>query len=194
MMLLVPITAVLCGTALGTVRMLYTDRYVQAAPALAILAAGLMLFGFLHALYNILVAIGDTRMPLLGTTILIILAATLNIVLIPRLGITGAAVASIATAGVGLPIAAAICARKLGWLVAPVSVLRIAIAGVIVYFAAGRLPSHGIWLIGTYAVLFLLYAVVLAVMREITKNDISKIAAAVRSGIKDKRCGGDKPK
>lgn len=188
MLLLVPVTAILSGTSAGTVEILYTNKYLAAAPALAVLAVGLMLFGFLHALYNILVAIGDIRTPLLGTTILIALGLTLNFALIPRFGITGAAIASVSTAGVGLLISAVICAGKLGGLIAPVSALRIIVSGAIVYFAAGILPARGLQLAGTYVVLFILYALALAATREITKEDISKIAAAVTPGINRKRC------
>ncbi|MEN6519709.1 MAG: oligosaccharide flippase family protein [Armatimonadota bacterium] len=186
MLLLVPVTAVLSGTSAGTVEMLYTDKYMAAAPALAILAAGLMLFGFLHALYNISVAIGDIRTPLLGTTILIAIAFALNMVFIPKFGITGAAIASVSTAGVGLLTSAAICAGRLGGLIAPVSAFRIIISGMMVYFAAGVLPARGFQLVGTYVILFTVYAFALAAMREITKEDISKIAAVMAPGIKNR--------
>ncbi|MEN6370856.1 MAG: oligosaccharide flippase family protein [Armatimonadota bacterium] len=192
MILLVPITAILSGTSSGIVELLYTNKYIPAVPALAVLAAGLMLFGFLYALYNILVAIGDIRTPLLGTTILIAIALALNIALIPRFGITGAAVASVSTAGAGLLASAVICAGRLGGLVAPLSAFRITVAGIMVYLAAGLLPARGLQLAGTYVVLFAVYALALTAMREITKEDISKIAAAVAPSIKNRRCGEGK--
>lgn len=178
-MLLVPVTAILSGTAEGTIKLLYTEKYAEAAPALAILAAGMMLFGVLHALYNILVAIGDIWTPLLGATILIVTALALNIVLIPVLGIKGAAASSATTAAAGLTVSAVICARKLGELIAPISAVRIALAGALVYFTARMLPVEGIQLAGAYLLLLVIYFAAIAVLREIRKEDIYKIAAAV---------------
>lgn len=179
MMILVPATAILSGTASGTIKLIYTEKFAEAAPALAILAAGLMLFGLLHALYNTLVAIGDIRTPLLGTAFLIITALALNIVLVPVLGIKGAATSSTATAVAGLIVSAVICARKLGGLIAPISAVRIAIAGALVYLTARSLHAEGIRLAAGYLLLLVIYFTAIAVMREIRKEDIYKIVAAV---------------
>ncbi|HPP75444.1 MAG TPA: lipid II flippase MurJ, partial [Armatimonadota bacterium] len=179
MLLLAPITAIISGTAVGTVGLLYTNQYSEAGPVLGILITALMMFGFLHTLYNVMVAYGDTHTPVLGTTVLIILNVLGSVVLVPKMGITGAAVAAIITSIIGFFVSSMICKRRLGVFIPLGSVIRIAFAAVVIYTVARFIPLTGIELVGLYIMLFLLYGVVLVVTGEIKRIDIDKVGAAI---------------
>ncbi|MBI2844726.1 MAG: oligosaccharide flippase family protein [Armatimonadetes bacterium] len=187
LIIIAPVTAVLSGTAPGTVDLLYSPQYAEAAPVLAVLAVGLMLLGFIHALQNILIALGDTRTPLVGTSILVVAAAAICLLLAPRLGTVGAAIGLTTVAAVGLVVTVGICAGRLGRFIAPMIVLKVIGAVLPVYAVARLLPDGGPALMIVYAVLFVLYFALLALFREITKEDISTIASAVglRKGKKN---------
>lgn len=179
LMLLAPVVAILSGAAVGVVNLLFSDRYQSAAPALAILVVAMMLFSFLHAVYNIFVAMGDTRTPFLGTTFLIGVAAALNLWLVPDYGIVGAAVAALFTSAAGLLGSTIVCIGRFGVFISPAVVVRITAAAALIYLAAATIKVQGIALVGFCAALFLAYTVLLIGLGEIRRVDIAKITSAV---------------
>lgn len=178
-LLLALITAVLSSTAGGTIRLLYSDRYIASAPALAILAASLMLFGFLHSLSNMLLAVGNTRIPVIVCSALVVVAVVLNAIAIPRYGMIGAATASLATAGIGLIFMGSSCFRRFGGLIPPLAAVRITIAAVISYLAGRFIADGHLPVLIAYVAVPIVYAAALSGMQEITRADISSIASAI---------------
>jgi len=176
------VTALLAGTADRAIVFVYSHSYAPGATSLAILAVGLTFFGLLSTLYNVLVAIGDVRTPLVGTTVLIIIATALSVALVPRVGVAGAAAASAATAAAGLSVTAVACARRLGKTVSPATVTRTTAASALVYAAARTAAVQRLDLLFVYSALLALYATVLVVSGEIHKADVAGIASAVGLG------------
>lgn len=179
MMLLAPLTAIISGTAPIIINILYSERYAAAATSLAVLVVALMLFGFLHALYNILVATGDTRTPILGTTLLTATAIILNLLLLPRFGAIGAAIAAVVVAAAGLIFSGVICARRFGRMIAPIVALRIAAAAVVVYVGARWAANLEVGPAILYPALLSAYVALLAAMGEISREDIIKTTSAI---------------
>lgn len=186
-LLLALVTAVLSSTAVGTIRLLYSERYIAGAPALAVLAASLMLFGFLHSLSNMLLAVGDTKTPIAVCIGTIIVGLGLNALMIPRMGMMGAAGASLATAGIGITTCGSICYKKLGGLIPPVSALRIGASTLLAYGAGKWLATAHVPVLAAYVAIPFVYAISLILMREINRSDLSSIASA--AGVSKTKAG-----
>jgi O-antigen/teichoic acid export membrane protein len=74
--------------------LLFGPEFAVAYPALAILTAGQLANAFFGQVANILNMTGNERLTLVGVGISVIANAALNVVLIPRYGIEGAAIAT----------------------------------------------------------------------------------------------------
>ena len=81
--------------------LLFGSRYISAAVALQILALGFFLNPLLGPIYNTLIAIGKTKIIMQTYLICGFANVALNIILIPSLGIVGAAIASASTYVIG---------------------------------------------------------------------------------------------
>jgi O-antigen/teichoic acid export membrane protein len=85
----------------------YGPRYVQAGAALQILALGFFAHCFLGPNAGTLIAMGRTRLTLMNTLVRTFMNVGLNFLLIPSMGIVGAAVASAVSLFVGNVLASA---------------------------------------------------------------------------------------
>lgn len=77
------------------IRFIYRSAYTDGAVAFAILAAGFAIYNVLNANTNILTAIGATKTRMLNRVATAGINVGLNLVLIPKMGITGAAIATV---------------------------------------------------------------------------------------------------
>ena len=180
MLLLMPATAIIASTAVGTIDLVYSSRYAPAGPSLATLAVAMMLFGFTNTLYNVMVAVGDTKSPLITSAALITIIAGLSLLLIPRMGMTGAATASLITSAIGLIVTCGLCGRRVGTSVVSIdSAVRISGAAAIVYGLGRMIPVQGAALLPFYVLLLAVYSTVLWLTRELTPDDVARLTDAV---------------
>jgi O-antigen/teichoic acid export membrane protein len=93
--LLVPVAVGAILLAREFLTLLFSDRFIGAAPALALLALGLIPFGVVMIVSRGLIATGNERIDLLGNVIAVVVCLTLSLALIPRYGATGAAAAQL---------------------------------------------------------------------------------------------------
>jgi O-antigen/teichoic acid export membrane protein len=112
-------------------------------------------------------------------TVLVLVALLLNSLWVPRFGMSGAAFASLATAGIGLSVTGVVCLRRFGALLPAVSVARIAAAAGATYAAGWALSAHQAQVVIVYAALSAVYALALWRTGEIAGGDVSRIFSAV---------------
>ncbi|RQG96045.1 oligosaccharide flippase family protein [Natrarchaeobius chitinivorans] len=74
--------------------LLFTDQYTAAATAVAALSVGYLLNASFGPEGMMLEGLGHTRLTLLNTVVLVIVNATLDVLLVPELGILGAGIAT----------------------------------------------------------------------------------------------------
>ncbi|MEK6301434.1 MAG: oligosaccharide flippase family protein [Acidobacteriota bacterium] len=169
------------ANAAEVLRLIYRADYQAGAPALAIVAYGMLLFGFLQVATTIISASGRPRVSLMIAAVTLAVSAGLNAVLIPSRGLAGAATATTAAMLLGAVIASGYLLWRFGALVPWLSVVRIGTAAALVYAGSLAVPvgSRGLILV-KLAVLSLAYAAVLALSREIGKDDVAMVKRVLK--------------
>ncbi|WP_342764396.1 flippase [Thermococcus sp. M36] len=158
----------------------FGTKYVGAATALRILAAGFMFHTFLGLNGMSLTVIGETNANLVGNFFAAVANIGLNIVLIPLYGINGAAAATAVSFIVANVFRSGWLYRKTG--IHPFSVSYVkqimAASAVLGLLLIAETPSSGIW--GVLVVLslsFAFYLVLLLVMKSVEMEDIELLEA-----------------
>jgi O-antigen/teichoic acid export membrane protein len=184
-----PLTLILLLFPITTLSFLFGYQYAEAAPALRILVVGLAFNAFLGGNGMTLLVMGKSRLLLWASLIGALLNVVLNATLIPPLGITGAAVASLASYfAVNI-----FCSAKLYQLarIHPFTknYLKPFIAsGVIIfiiYAFATSLLTISFWMLPLFFVLFLaVYALSLLLTKSFDNEDIMLLLAIEkRTGV-----------
>ncbi|NJE26460.1 flippase [Thermococcus sp. MV5] len=93
-LLTLPIFSVMFLFPEATILFIFGEKYISAAPALQILALGFMFHTFLGLNGLTLVVIGQPKLNMIGDTFAVVSNVVLNVLLIPKYGIVGAAVAT----------------------------------------------------------------------------------------------------
>ncbi len=171
-------TALACNAG-GVLGLVYPVEYVAGAPMLATLAIG---YAFLAAAVinaAVLTASGRPALAVALFAITLGISAALNVLLVPRFGGLGAARAAAGAMGVGFVLAAAIMTRRFGVFVAPMTLLRIAVAVVATWALGFVVPEGGkIMTLVRGSLQFGAFWVVLVATRELTKADLAGLLAA----------------
>lgn len=162
----------------ATLNILFGSRYIGAASALQILSLGFFIHAILGANGSTLIVMGKTRFLMWSTLIVVIANIALNIILIPPLGIAGAAIAT----------ASALAMRNVIWSARLYSLSKIhpftrhylkpAIASfvlvIIIYALVKNLVSvMPFWLLPVLFIVFLgVYALSVLLTKSFDKEDI----------------------
>ena len=170
----------------ATLNILFGSRYIGAAFALQILSLGFFIHTILGSNAITLVAIGDTRFVVWSLLIALIINIALNIILIPPLGIVGAAIATTSS----LATRYLIVSIRLYWLskMHPFTknYLKPAIASVVLVLIIYALVTNLVsvipfWLLPVLFVVFLgAYALSILLTRSLDKEDIMMLLTLER--------------
>ncbi len=179
---LLPGSLIVAATSEELVTLVYSATYSPAAPTLNIL----IFSAAFYSIYIVLVTamLAENR-PLLAFGLgisLLPLALLANWRLIPLLGVMGAALASALTTFFGLSLAAIYVIWRFGVVLSGKSLLKIAIASLVVYLLADRYSVSGLMVFLYYALLFLVYFLILYLLREIGAEDWRMIRGLVPPG------------
>ena len=154
------------------IRLIYRSEYTAGAPALTLLAYGMMLFGLIYVLTTIISASGRPGVSLIIGGVTLATSVALNYELIPRSGIKGAATATTLAMLLGGVIAGCYTLVKFRVFVPSLSLVRIGICAAAVYLGSSLVP---VWsrpiVILKLALLSLVYVAGLVFARELTKSD-----------------------
>ena len=169
--LTLPVFLVLCLFPEAVLGIFFGQPYVAAAPALRILSLSFIIRNLLGPNGNTLLAVGKSRFIMCVTLIAAIVNVLLNIILIPPLGIVGAAIAS----AVSLIIAGIILSLKLylSWHIQPLSknLLKPLIASIalalLFRFTIGSFIDVTLWML---PLLFILYYVIYGAVTVLTRS------------------------
>ena len=172
LVLLIPGALLVSATSNNLISLVYTTKYINAAPSLSILIFGLTFLSVFVILTTIITASGKPKISMIVALMLVPIDIVLNLTLIPIYELKGAALATTITAFIGLVIAAAYVFQRFGTLMNPISFLRISGASLIIYFVAIVYSISGVLLVANYMFLFLVYLGLLWVSKEIKKEDI----------------------
>lgn len=171
LLLVLPLAVIMAATAEPLLVFFYTQAYAEAHASLSILMLGGTLIGMLGILAHVMIAIGRERLMAVMAMMTAALDSLLNLLLIPPLGLLGAALATSLSALALLLACGIYLARCLGLGVSPWSLLRIGAVSVLLFFASQVAVVAQMPLIVQYIVLYLGFAIALLLVGEIGRAD-----------------------
>jgi O-antigen/teichoic acid export membrane protein len=169
---LLPSCVLLAFTAEELLVILYSDRYVTGATFLILQVSGHALFGFAQLFSSMLIAQGKPYLAAGAALCLIPVALVLNFTLIHNFGAMGASTALALTGFFAASISGFLVFHRFGSLIQPTTLLKAVLATVLMAFVAIHLTHTGLWLIPKYLLLLSLYCIVLAILGELTWDDL----------------------
>lgn len=173
---LLPVSTLIAVEAEKVMTLLYSAQYILGGNLLRILIFGFSLFAFLDTFLIILQARGEIYVSLGIGSGLIFLMVLLSLILIPMFGPLGAALAVTVTMGVGAVITGVIVYRRFGSMLTPSILIKVSIATAIVVAVGAQLSVTGPLLLLQYIGLITLYAFTLAMLGELTWQDLQSFA------------------
>lgn len=174
-LLLLPLAVLAAATSRSLVHLFFSAAYQPAAPALTILSFALVLLSAFYLLATIAAGAGSARWPFAIACLLIPVDLVLGVLLIPRLGLTGAAFSTLVVGASGTVILAA-ALRRTFQLSFPIGTLVRGTAAVTVtvlptYFVSPPLVLIPFW----YLVLLAVYALCLIALGEVRPDDQARV-------------------
>lgn len=174
LIILVPIVLIITLTGSQLLQFLYGNEYLPASSALAVLAVGFGAITIFSILANILNGAGQAKISLQLSTVATITAFAISLLMIPSMGITGAAWGTTLGGALATVLAAAVIYRHFSVLLPFLSMIRIVLAGMALYGAAQIIPVAGKLLPLEYLILLSVYAGVLLLLGELSPVDVER--------------------
>ncbi|MFL6213478.1 MAG: lipopolysaccharide biosynthesis protein [Blastocatellia bacterium] len=181
LMIMALLATLFSANAASVLRIVYPDSYQAGSGALAFVAFGMLAFGMIYVLTTIITASGRPTVSLMIGVVTLLVSAALNALLIPRLGLTGAGLATTMAMFVGAGIGGAYLLTKFGALIPPLSLARITACSAAVYaLSLTYAPASKVLVIAKLAALGLLYIAGLIVSREVGRDELRLIERVVQ--------------
>ena len=172
LILLVPMIILMSVFARPILLDFYGKNYTSATEAMAILEYGV---GFLTIFYVLSFAMngaGKTKTTMVIATIGVVLNTVLNYFFIKSFGIVGSAMATSITSFVIMLIILYYLHKYFSVLIPLARLLKIILAGIMLFFVARLFPQGSIEFIFYSILLFAFYLLILFGLKEITKHDL----------------------
>ncbi len=167
--------ALLGSTATGVVTLVFSAPYAAAAVP-AVVLAGAALMSSLQAISNsILVAAGKPGLCLAALVPWLPVNIGLNLFLVPRYELLGAASATVITGTLAAVTVLVLVWREFGVLFSWPSLLRILAAAVVVYTVGLFIPASGVLVLVKLLGLLGVYLLLLMVTGELTRRDLAPL-------------------
>jgi O-antigen/teichoic acid export membrane protein len=181
LMIMALLATLFSANAAGVLRVIYPDPYQASSGALRWVAFGMLAFGLVYVLTTIISASGRPRVSLIIGVVTLAASAALNAVLIPRLGLTGAGLATTLAMTVGATAAGGYLLRRFGAMIRPRSLARIVTVSVVIYaLALAYTPASKVMIVIKLAALCLAYVIGLMVSREIGIDELQLIRRMIK--------------
>lgn len=164
---LLPLNALVFSTAEEMVTFLFSDAYAPAADAFRLLFAGISLYTVFMFMVSTIAARNRPITSMLVSLSLVPVAVALNLWLIPKLGILGAAAATTSVAGFGVLVTWPFLHRQFGNFVDVVSLGKVSALSLVVYFVSRVEAIYDLHLVAGYFALGALYVAGLFLLREV---------------------------
>jgi O-antigen/teichoic acid export membrane protein len=179
-LIFLPAIVIISATSEDLLTLFYGADYQGAGPALTILIFGVWFVGISAIIAHLMIAIGKGRLMALMSLSVIVLDAFLNMVLIPRFGLTGAAFSTSLSAFIWIIFSGAYIATKIGLDVTPVTAFRLVVLSIMLYLVPQIPPLSRTSLLIQYPVLYAGFILALFVTREVGPNDWAVLKRMVR--------------
>ncbi len=171
MIILFPLTIIISTHAKQIISLIYSSQFIEAAAPLSILVFGFTFLAFFMTQCSFLQGVNKPNLAMLFAFLAAGLAWLLNITLIPKYGLSGAAMAMTLTALLSLIVISVYVYHKFKTLINFGSFLNITIASLIIYLVSLYWKLPGNYFVISIFLLLILYLVLLFVFGEIRKED-----------------------
>jgi len=183
LMLIIPGVLLIISTSGELVDLFYSSLYSPAASPLAILVIGLGFLTVFQILTTIITASGRPKISMIIVLLLVPIAVSLNLFLVPIYELNGAAISIVVTSLLGLILASLYVWKDFKALVERRSFLRILLASLVVFYISLRIDFSGFFLILEYLGLFLLYLGILVLLKEVDRRDLETLKSIVGHSV-----------
>jgi len=180
LIILVPACIILSLTARQVLILVYGPQYAPGALSLSILFLGTSCWGLTHAMVSIIHGYGQPGKPALIFAVMIPLDILLINILIPQLGLEGAAVATTCTFITGMILAAATIYRRYGVLAQLKALFNILIAALAAASPLIVIIPTGGYLLLFYLLVCCIYLGVLWLLGELKREDVDFFMDAIK--------------
>jgi len=173
--LLIPIIVFVWHNAEAVLRLFYSTKYLTAAPVLPILTLALSLFTIFSIMTTILNADGRPGMSLRISAFVALVDASCNVVLVPRYGMVGAALATGIAGFLGVVIGSYYVYRRFASFARAVTLLRVTVAAASALFLVASWQVTSVDVIPKAFVFSAIYFAILILSREVGSEDWSML-------------------
>jgi len=180
LVLLAPVAFFVAGSAKEILRFIYSSRYLPAAPPLGILILGITLLSLFSLLAAVITGSGRPKIPMAIACSLVPLDAVLNLCLIPRFGLAGAAAGTTIACLAGLIAAALYVQKKFKGLMSFGIAVKILLSALLLYLVPRFWPMAGWRLVPCALVLFILYALLLIALKVVGREELGMARNALQ--------------
>jgi O-antigen/teichoic acid export membrane protein len=182
LLFLMPVMLIISATSGKIVTLLYSSRYIQAGEPLSVLVIGIGMFSLFMLFVTIITGSGHPNAAMLLSFAVLGLDYALNVFLVPKYALIGAAAATTLASAFGLIIASFYTFRLFRVLTYPGSFLKISFSAAVIYIISLYVQLSGLALIMEYIVLFLIYTILLFILKELKKEDIQRVLGLIGAG------------
>jgi stage V sporulation protein B len=181
LMIMALVATLFSANAGEVLRVIYPADYQAGAVALAVVSYGMMFFGLLFVLTTIISASGRPAVSLIVCALSLVSSATLNALLIPGLGIAGAAIGTTASMLIGVVAGGGYLFLSFGSLIPIKSLARILLScGALYVLSVALTPATRLVILAQLALLPLVYLVALVVTGELGRADLERIKRVIK--------------
>ena len=181
LLLLTPAVALIILFAQPLIVFFYGARYADAAPSLAILAAGTAFLTVFYILSFVFNGAGRIKIPMLLSGMGLVVNILLSVVLIPRDGIAGAALATTIASFLVMVVILFFTRKHFPFSLGAKSIARVLLATALMTIVLLFLPlrESGLWFILWSSCGGAFYIILLAFFGEITRDDYARISSVL---------------
>lgn len=181
LMIMALLATLFSANAGGVLRVIYPDAYQAGSGALGWVAFGMLAFGLVYVLTTIISASGRPMVSLMVGVVTLAASAGLNALLIPRLGLAGAGLATTLDMFIGAGIGAGYLLARFGALIPAYSLARIIGCSAVIYaLSLCYAPASKVMIVAKLAALGVLYIVLLIASREIGREELRLVQRVIK--------------
>lgn len=175
--LIIPGAALAAATSKSLITLFYSSQYLPAASALTVLIIGLSALAFYQLLANMVAGAGKAKVGLYTTIVVLIISAVLGPILVPQYQLMGAAWQTTIAGIAGLIILGAYTFKTFAIPLPIRSTINVIAASSVAVGLTYVWKATAFTLIPQYIVALGIYAIVLFLLGEVTKDDRKRIAS-----------------
>jgi stage V sporulation protein B len=173
--ILLPLTVIISAGAHNIVSLLYSNRFVSASSPLEVLVFGFLFLSMLTILCTVIAASGRPKTAMSFMFIAIPLDILLNLLLIPRYQLLGAAWATTISCFVGMLVGMIYVFKKFRVYLPLLSILKTSFAAMIAYLTVAIFDSKDLFLLLHYLCALAVYVILLLAQNEISREEVSSL-------------------